>query len=40
MDKIKIEIPEVCLVAMIGGTSSGKTTFAKKYFKPTEVHDA
>ena len=37
MDNIKIEIPEVCLVAMIGGTSSGKTTFARKYFKPTEV---
>ena len=24
-------------MAMVGGTSSGKTTFANKYFKPTEV---
>lgn len=37
MDKFRIEIPEFCLVAMIGGTSSGKTCFANKYFKPTEV---
>ena len=37
MDKYRIEIPEFCLVAMIGSTSSGKTTFAKKHFKPTEV---
>ncbi|MCR5817341.1 MAG: AAA family ATPase, partial [Ruminococcus sp.] len=37
MDKFKIEIPEFCLVALVGGTSSGKTTFAKKYFAPTEV---
>ncbi len=37
MDKFKIEIPEFCLVALIGGTSSGKTTFANKYFAPTEV---
>lgn len=37
MDKFRIEIPEVCLVAMIGGTSSGKSSFALKHFKPTEV---
>lgn len=37
MDKYRIEIPEFCLVALVGGTSSGKTTFARKYFKPTEV---
>ncbi len=37
MDKYKIEIPEFCLVALVGATSSGKTTFAHKYFKPTEV---
>ena len=37
MDKFKIEIPEFCLVALVGGTSSGKTTFANKYFAPTEV---
>ena len=37
MDKFRIEIPEFCLVAMVGGSSSGKTTFANRYFKPTEV---
>ncbi len=34
---MRIEIPEFALVAMIGATSSGKTTFANKYFLPTEV---
>ena len=37
MDKFRIEIPEFCLVAMIGGTSSGKTSFANRFFKSTEV---
>ncbi len=37
MDKYIIEIPEFCLVAMVGGTSSGKSSFALKHFKPTEV---
>ena len=37
MDKFKIEIPDTCLVAMVGGTSSGKSSFALKHFKPTEV---
>ena len=37
MDKYKITIPEVCVVAMIGGTSSGKTSFAHRFFKDTEV---
>lgn len=37
MDKYRIEIPDFCLVALIGGTSSGKSTFAAKHFKPTEV---
>ena len=32
-----IEIPEFSLVAMIGVTSSGKTTFAHKHFLSTEV---
>lgn len=34
---MRIEIPTFSLVAMIGATSSGKTTFAKKHFLPTEV---
>lgn len=37
MDKYRIEIPEFCLVAMVGATSSGKTSFANRHFKPTEV---
>lgn len=32
-----IKIPELSLVLMIGTSSSGKSTFAKKYFKPTEI---
>ena len=37
MDKYRIDIPEFSLVALIGATSSGKTTFAHKHFKSTEV---
>ncbi len=34
---MRIEIPEFALVALIGATSSGKSTFAAKHFLPTEV---
>jgi protein phosphatase len=34
---MKITIPELSLVAMIGPTGSGKSTFARKHFPPTEV---
>ena len=34
---MRIEIPEFCLVALVGASSSGKSTFAKKHFKPTEI---
>ena len=37
MDKFRIEIPEFCLVALVGGSSSGKSSFARRHFKPTEV---
>ncbi len=38
MDKpFTIEIPELCVVALIGGTSSGKSSFAATHFLPTEV---
>ena len=37
MDKYRIEIPEFCLVAMIGASSSGKSSFALRHFRPTEV---
>jgi len=36
-DTVKITIPELSLVALIGPTGSGKSTFARKHFKPTEV---
>lgn len=34
---MRIELPELCVVAMIGVSGSGKTTFANTHFKPTEV---
>lgn len=34
---MRIEIPEFALVALVGTTSSGKSTFAAKHFLPTEV---
>lgn len=33
----KIEIPNLCVVALVGSTGSGKSTFAKKHFKNTEI---
>ena len=34
---MRIEIPEIAVVALIGVSGSGKSTFAKTHFKPTEV---
>ena len=34
---MKIAIPELCLVALIGPTGSGKSSFAASHFMPTEV---
>jgi protein phosphatase len=34
---MNIEIPELSLVVLIGTSGSGKSTFARKHFKPTEV---
>ena len=34
---MRIEIPEFALVAMVGATSSGKSTFARKHFLNTEI---
>jgi protein phosphatase len=34
---MKITIPELSLVVLIGPSGTGKSTFAKKYFKGTEV---
>ncbi|UEG54847.1 polynucleotide kinase-phosphatase [Mucilaginibacter daejeonensis] len=32
-----IKIPELSLVVLMGATGSGKSTFARKHFKPTEI---
>lgn len=32
-----IRIPELALVALVGASGSGKSTFARAHFKPTEV---
>lgn len=32
-----IQLPELCLVALIGASGSGKTTFAQQHFRPGEV---
>ena len=33
----EISIPDLCLVALVGASGSGKSSFAKRHFKPTEV---
>ena len=34
---MNIAIPELCLVALVGPTGSGKSHFASRHFRPTEV---
>ena len=34
---MKLTIPELCLVVLVGASGSGKSTFACRRFKPTEV---
>ncbi len=34
---MRIEIPEFCTVVLVGASGSGKSTFARRHFKPTEV---
>ncbi|MDR2575374.1 MAG: AAA family ATPase [Treponema sp.] len=34
---MRIEIPEMAVVALVGVSGSGKSTFAKTHFKPTET---
>ncbi len=34
---MKITLPEFSLVVLVGVTGSGKSTFARKHFKPTEI---
>src|SRR6202045_3834510 len=35
--QMKISIPNLSLVVLIGSSGSGKSTFARKHFLPTEV---
>ena len=37
MTRKSISIPEFCLVLLIGPSGAGKSTFARKYFKETEI---
>ncbi len=32
-----LQIPELCLVVLVGASGSGKSTFARAHFKPTEI---
>src|SRR5512140_3604613 len=34
---MKLTIPELSFVVLIGASGSGKSTFARKHFKPTEI---
>ena len=34
---MKIELPELCLVVLIGASGAGKSSFARRHFKATEV---
>ncbi|MES2764272.1 MAG: polynucleotide kinase-phosphatase [Bacteroidota bacterium] len=34
---MNIELPEFCLVVLMGASGSGKSTFARKHFLPTEI---
>jgi protein phosphatase len=34
---MRIDLPELCLVVMVGASGSGKSTFTRKHFLPTEV---
>jgi protein phosphatase len=34
---MNIQIPELCLVVLVGPSGSGKSTFARRHFGPTEI---
>jgi protein phosphatase len=34
---MKLTIPELAVVALVGPSGSGKSSFARKHFRPTEI---
>jgi len=34
---MQLKIPDLAVVALVGATGAGKTTFARRHFKPTEI---
>src|SRR5882757_9374539 len=34
---MKLTIPELAVVALVGASGSGKSSFARKHFRPTEI---
>ena len=36
-DSYRIDLPELCLVVLVGVSGAGKSSFARKHFLPTEV---
>ncbi len=34
---MNISLPELSLVVLVGASGSGKSTFARQHFKPTEI---
>ncbi len=34
---MNISLPELSLLVLVGASGSGKSTFARRHFKPTEI---
>jgi protein phosphatase len=34
---MKVSVPKLSLVVLVGPTGSGKSTFARRHFQPTEI---